>query len=665
MLTAAFILGTLAIAPPELTARIVEMANPQRLRETHVQLADHIHVAGTPGDRVTIERLSGMFRDAGLEVEVHAIWPLLCSPVSASLSVTVPQEIKLDIAERVLPEDKDSGGSAFGWNAYSASGVASGAVVYANYATRQDFAKLRELGIDCTGKIIIAKYGGNYRGYKVKFAQEAGAAGVIIFTDPADGGFTKGPVYPVGSYANDCCIQRGSILTLPYQGDPLTPGREASEHASRDDVASTPLPKIPCQPIGYGAAKEILSRMSGVAAPKEWQGGLGFDYRITSDGETQGVRVRLEVQQKREVMQTANVLGMIRGTEHPEQLVILGAHHDAWNHGAADPSCGTITVVEAARIFGELAKAGIKPRRTLVFATWAAEEFGIIGSTEWVEANQARLKSGCVAYINLDMASMGPQFGASATPSLYRAIMDAAKVVPQAGDATRTVYQDWAARSTLVPGRGLVPSCGDIGGGSDHVAFLCRAGVACAGFGSGGSAGTSYHSAYDTLPWYWKTVGSDYESAMMVTRMAAVTAASFAFDPQPAVSPSEYAHTGVASLVKAEKAAREAGLSTDGFEPLRADLVECALLLREHAADLASSMAIDRAWLAPDSESGLERRGWYRNLFAAPDENSGYDAWVFPLIRAAIEQRDQAALTSACVRTRERIAAVMSSIRSR
>jgi N-acetylated-alpha-linked acidic dipeptidase len=551
--------------------------------------------------------------------------------------------------------------------------VVEGRVVYANYGTRQDFAKLKELGIDCTGAIVLARYGGNYRGFKVKFAQEAGAAGIVIFTDPGDSGFVKGPVYPQGGYANECCIQRGSIVTMPFQGDPLTPGREATEHVERMKMEEAVLPRIPCQPIGYAAAKEILASMKGAEAPQAWQGGLGFPYRLTSDDGAQvGTRLKLSVQQERAIMKTANVIAEIPGTEHPEQRVIIGAHHDAWNHGAADPLCGTIAVVEAARIYGELARQGVKPRRTLVFAAWGAEEFGIIGSSEWVEANERMLIEGGVAYINLDMASMGPQFGASATPSMHRAIVEAAKLVPQAGDATRTVFADWAARSSGAAGGAeamlRVPVPGSIGGGSDHVAFIARAGVASASFGSGGSSGWSYHSAYDTLPWYWKVVGSDYESAAMMTRMSAVVAGGYAFEAEPVVSPQVYGRVGLEGIARAEKAGREAGLDVSGLERLKVAMVELTLNGLEARASgrggLAPSMGVDRAWLeaAGGGEGGLERRPWFRNVFAAPDESTGYDAWVLPMLQAAVERKDQAEFDLACQRTLARIEAAIAAL---
>jgi N-acetylated-alpha-linked acidic dipeptidase len=655
-----------AAVDASLAARLNAMVSTDRLRITHMELASEPHVAGTPGDERTIGRLMNLFEEAGLETTRHDIWPLLARPVRAEVSIVSPTPRSLAVQENAVDGDVDSRTSDVGWNAYSGSGVAEGPVVYVNYGTKQDFERLASMGVSCEGKIVLARYGGNYRGYKVKFAQQAGAIGLIIFTDPADGGHVSGPVYPIGGYANECHIQRGSVVTMPFQGDPLTPGREATEDAVRDRVEDAPLPRIPSQPIGYGAAKEILAAMRGVAAPKEWQGGLGFEYRLESDGGGEaGVRVRVEVKQERAVMRTANVIGEIRGTEFPDERVIIGAHHDAWNHGASDPLSGTIAVIEAARVFGALAMEGIKPRRTLVFAAWGAEEFGIIGSSEWVEGNERMLVEGGVAYINLDMASMGPKFGASATPSMHGVILAAAGLVPQAGAAESTVLEDWTGRTAPRPGLGRRPAIGNIGGGSDHVAFIARAGVACAAFGSGGSAGQSYHSAFDTLPWYWKVVGADYEPAAMVTKMAAMTAAAYAFEAEQPTTPGEYARVGMETLVAATKAATEAGLDASRLEPLKVAMAELAFAVRDAGTgmNVAGVMAMDRAWLLP--EGGLERRPWFRNAFASPDENSGYGAWVFPLLQAAIERKDAAEWERACVRTLERIEAAKVAARSR
>ncbi|HZW10723.1 MAG TPA: M28 family peptidase, partial [Phycisphaerales bacterium] len=493
------VFGGSSLAQDDIVERLNAVPAAERLRAWHDMVASVPHVAGTEGDRHVINELARSFGEMGYDVDIHEIWPLLSYPVSAEVEVMHPTIQAgaglLPLREVPLAADpySESTDVPFGFNAYSGSGEATGEVVYANFGRKEDFEKLRELGIDCTGKIVVARYGGNYRGYKAKFAEAAGAAGLLIFLDPGDTGYAKGDVYPRGGWQTDLCIQRGSIVTLPYQGDPLTPFVEATEDAERLDVDEVALPRIPVQPIGWGAARQILVRMEGPEAPADWQGGLPMSYRLTGGPD---LRVRVNVQQERRIAKTANVIARMEGALYPDQWVIVGCHHDAWGFGACDPTCGLISLLESARSFAELAATGVRPARTVIFCAWGAEEFGIIGSSEWVEANYDKLREKAVAYINLDMASMGPEFGASASPSLRRLVEDAARLVPQARAAEKTVFEDWLARSprTDNPGR---PSIGDLGGGSDHVGFVCHAGIPGISFGSGGSAGSSYHTAYD------------------------------------------------------------------------------------------------------------------------------------------------------------------------
>ncbi|MFZ4574141.1 MAG: M28 family peptidase [Phycisphaerales bacterium] len=616
-----------------LVAKSNQMVSPDRLRTSHMLLAAEPHVAGTPGDERVIGKIMASFTEMGLSPVRHDIWPLLCLPVSAELEVVSPRQISLSLKEAPVAGDKDSAHPelTFGWNAYSGNGDVTAGVVYANYGREEDFARLAELGVSVKDRIVLARYGGNYRGYKAKFAEAAGAAGLIIFSDPADVGFTKGAVYPEGTFFNDCCIQRGSIVTLPYQGDPLTPGKEATRDAERLDIEATRLPTIPVQPVSYGAAKEILALMTGAEAPKEWQGGLPLTYRYEGGDE---LRVRLKVEQRREIKQTSNVLAEIRGTEFPDEKVIIGAHHDAWNHGASDPTCGTIVVLEAARVLAELAAQGQRPIRTVVFAAWGAEEFGIIGSSEWVEANHDALLRGGVAYLNLDMASMGPNFSASASPSLKRAIADCVELVPSASAGDKTI---------AAIGFGEI---GTLGGGSDHVGFLCHTGVASAAFGSGGSTGSAYHSAYDTLPWYWKAVGADYASAAMVTRMTCAFAANLAYQrPIPSDPSASF------TLARDTARARAAEPNADaGWAQIAGKMDEARTRTeawvagardagsRDPGAVAATNRAmlrLDRAWLA--DRSGLPRRSWFRNHLVSTDESSGYASWVLPAYTAAVK----------------------------
>lgn len=643
----------------------------ERLLRLHLMLADEPHVAGTEGDWRTIEEIAGEFRAMGSgiegwDVEIEEFWPLLARPIDASVEIVGDETVALELRERAVPGDPASANtdplSTLAWNAYSGSGDVTAEVVYANYGTKQDFARLRELGVDCTGRIVIARYGGNYRGYKPKYAEEAGAAGLIIFTDPADAGFARGEVYPDGGWANECCIQRGSIVTLQYQGDPLTPGTFASQEAPRLPIEGVALPRIPVQPIGYGAAAQILERMTGPEVPDSWKGGLPLTYRLTGG---EGLRVRLRVEQTREVSRTANVIARLEGSGTPEeraQQVIIGCHHDAWVNGASDPTCGTIAMLEAARAFCEAARRGERPRRTIVFAAWGAEEFGIIGSSEFVERRREELTRDAIAYINLDMASMGPDFGASASPELKPLILACAKVVPAARKPEGvTVYDDWLARSQPRAVQQDVPpvpepSVGDLGGGSDHVPFLMHAGVPSAGFGAGGCAGNSYHSVYDTLPWYWKVVGDDYEPALMVTRMTLAFASRLADSPRVAHDVAR-TYRELATHARAiDTLAVERGLaSREGPDAWGVDaLARLAAAAERRAVSETADRGMNATgrWLSDD---GLPGRPWFRNWYVATDETAGYATWVLPALRKAIEAGSREEVERAAARLVEMV----------
>lgn len=647
----------------EFERRLVDVASPDRLRAWHDLLASEPHVAGTPGDLREVERIAKAFTEMGLEVERHEIWPLLCRPTAMSLEVLSPEHVTLLVKEDILESDPYTANPELtpGWNAYSGNGDVTGEVVYANFGTKEDFRRLAELGVEVKGRLVLARYGGNFRGYKAKFAQEAGAIGLIIYTDPADSGYCKGLMYPEGGFANPTCIQRGSILTLDYPGDPLTPGVEATKDAPRLQEADLALPKIPVMPVGWGSAQQIIGRMKGAAVPAGWQGGLPFPYRLTGGAE---LKVRLHVEQERFIGKTYNVIGRLKGASEPEKLVIVGCHHDAWGYGAADPLAGTICLMEAARLFSDAAKAGHRPARTMLFCAWGAEEYGIIGSTEWVEANAEELELNGVSYINLDMASMGVDFGCAASPSLHRVIADVAKVVPQArGTEGQMVSDSWTSRSPDAMDK-TRPRFGDLGGGSDHEGFVCHVGIASAGLSAGGSQGTSYHSTYDNLQWYRQTVGEDYEPALMVTRMTALAMHRLAYAPVIPLDVNAYPREFRRQLAGASKRGVETGFLGAGGEvateleglnaaagEVEARLGASVLGAPEDPAGLgalnAAILRAERAWL---SKEGVPARPWFRSMWVATDEDSGYASWPLPVLRYAIERRDRAALGEAVER---------------
>lgn len=645
-----------------------------RLRAHHDLLASEPHIAGTPGGARGAERLAALFRSFGLEVETPRYTVLLSVPVSASVSIVSPQPEELPLKEPAVAGDAESAHPDLpaGFNAYSSSGEATAEVVYANFGSKEDFERLAALGVDVRGRIVMARQGGNFRGFKAKFAEAAGAAALIIYPDPRDNGFAQGLPYPEGGYYNEHSIHRGSLPTLPYSGDPLTPGVAAVADLAperRLKAGDVDLPSIPVQPVSWGSAQRILSRMQGPPVPREWQGGLPFTYRLTGGA---GLTVRVAVEQRRELRTITNVIGTLKGSRFPEQSVILGAHHDAWNIGADDPLSGTIVVVEAARAFMEASRAGLRPARTLVFAGWDAEEWGIIGSSEWVEEHAQRLTETCLAYINLDAAVSGHRFDVAASPSLQAALEAAARLVthpnippqpwerfaPPAPQPQRTVFEAWLARAPGPDGR---PRAGTLGGGSDHVAFLSHLGVPCAAPGFGGGPGTQWHTNYDNLRWYRGMMGDDYSPHAALTSLVAAFIASLADADVPPFDPARAPGEALRHLDALSARARALGVGFDpapvrsAFEGMarEAEAALAAIADAARAGSLSDACAqtvaaalirADRAWRI---DAGLPGRPWHRNLFVAPDEDSGYASWPLPLLRVAVERKDAGALDAA------------------
>ena len=631
------------------------------LSRFHELLASEPHVAGTPGDARQIERIRAAFEAMGLEVEVHRFRSLLSRPVRAALEIvgaSGPSQpargvLALPIDERNLLADPSTAHPdlTYGWNAFSGSGDITAPVVYANYGLRQDYEELRKLGVEVRGKIVLVRYGRCFRGYKARFAQEQGAAGVILYTDPADAGFAKGQVWPEGGgWANDACIQRGTLNTLPYPGDPGTPGVFASDTATRLDPSTLDLPRIPVQPIGYGAAGMILARFQGPEAPEAWRGGLSMPYRLEGGD---ALRVRLMVEQERFVGESANVIATLRGTSNSGEFVMLGCHHDAWGFGSADPAAGTMCLLEAARCAAEAARVGVRPARTLRFAAWGAEEFGIIGSTEWCEANEASLSRDALLYVNLDMAAMGPNPSLAISPELDPVARVAAGIAMASTEPAETV----AERMGRASPDGI--RFGSLGGGSDHIAFVCRAGVPSVSIGAGGSPGTSYHSNYDTVAWYRATVGADYASPAMVTRIALALAGLVAQSDRPTWRVAPVAEACLRHLDGVIAVARDPSMRADlerlrpGFQAIaqRGAQVDAMLDRSMPAARAAEVQLRLRAFLQSFMDpAGLDGRPWFRSLIAASDRDDGYAPCMLPLIAEAVRDRDAARVAAAVAR---------------
>ncbi|MFN3589833.1 MAG: M28 family peptidase, partial [Spirosomataceae bacterium] len=446
-----------------------------RFRTHLTALTSAPHPAGSAQNEKVRDYLVETMEKAGWKSTVYPYDILLPKePGYSAVSVVTPVRIPLNNQEYVLPEDPYSAHPDLwpGWNAWSGAGNVTAEVVYANYGTKADFERLEKEGIDLKGKIVLARYGGNFRGYKAKFAEQYGAAGLIIYTDPADAGYMKGLVYPQGVFYNESSIQRGSLLTLDFTGDALTPfepalpldGTKKIKRLNQEEVG---LHTIPVTSLPYGSVKEIFARMTGKPVPAGWQGGLPYTYRLTGGAD---LKVNLNVQQKKDMVRVYDVIGKWEGTENPDEWIIMGCHYDAWSFGSTDPNSGTAMMLALAESMNKLAQQGIKPKRSILIGHWDAEEHGVIGSTEWVEQMHDELKAKAVTYINLDAAVSGRNFGASASPSMKQVILETTQKI-SFPDSSKTLFDVWKG------GKKQEPSIGNLGGGSDHIAFYMHVGI--------------------------------------------------------------------------------------------------------------------------------------------------------------------------------------------
>ena len=483
-------------------------------REHSRRLTAEPHVAGTKEDYATAIYVRDQMRSFGLAAELKEYDVLLNYPKRpAVVELIAPRRERLAIKEAVIAEDPVSSSSKIIplFNGYSPSGDVTAPLVYVNYGLPPDYAALKQAGVDVKGKIAIARYGNSFRGVKAKVAEENGAIGLLIYSDPADDGYMQGDVYPKGPWRPVTSAQRGSVQYLfQYPGDPLTPGKPSIPGVERIKIEdATNLTRIPVQPISYGDAKQLLQPLRGPVRPEGFQGGLPFAYHV---GGTNDVRVHLKTEMDYQVRKIWNVVARIDGTVEKDRWVIMGNHRDAWTFGAVDPNSGSAAMLEAARGFGQLLKNGWKPRRTIVLCSWDGEEYGLIGSDEWAEENATELRQKAVAYLNMDSAVSGANFGAASVPSIWKLIRSATRDVrdPKSG---KSVYQQWQDRfygsrpeaeltdaetgsdRTIAEAR-----IGALGSGSDYTPFLQHLGVPSLDMGFGGDYGV-YHSAYDSFHW--------------------------------------------------------------------------------------------------------------------------------------------------------------------
>lgn len=608
--------------------------------KAHLQkLTERPHVAGSATNEEVQRYMTSVMKAAGLDVKSYPYDVYLpATPGESFVEIVTPMRQTLTQQEDVLEEDPFSSDELLwkGWNSFSGSGDVTAEVVYVNYGTREDFEQLKQLGVSLNGKIALARYGGNFRGYKAKFAEANGAAGLLIYSDPKDNGYARGLGYPEGPYFNASTIQRGSLLTVDFTGDPLTPYEPAlpldgKKKVKRLNPSEVGLHTIPVLPLAYGEAQKIMSQMTGTPVPLAWQGGLPFTYRLEGGAH---LKVRVKVDQPINYTRVANVVGTLKGAELPDEWIILGCHFDAWGFGATDPNSGTAMLLSLSESLGKLAAQGYRPKRSIMIAHWDAEEHGVIGSSEWVEQLSDELGAKAIAYMNFDGGVSGKNFGASASPTLKRLITEASKEVNYPY-TDQSLYEFWRRDADE-------PRIGNLGGGSDHIAFYMHVGVPSLSGGAGGP--TAYHSNYDSYHYYSTFVDPEFQMGPTIEHLAGLMALRLSNRSVIDYDLMRYAVDLNSHFSSAEKKVKTYHNEFKGFATSKRALVslEDAAQSLAEALDQVSSEAISKKALKAINaqlialeksfieEKGMDYGAWYRSLYASTDPFSGYASWMLP-----------------------------------
>ena len=599
------------------------------------------HAAGSAAGLSVAKYALDLFQKWGLEAQIEQFEALLPYPVERSVEMIAPVRFKLRLAETPLKEDPDSADAKQlpTYNAYSASGEVTAEAVYVNYGLPEDYEYLKKIGVDVRGKIVLARYGKSWRGTKPKVAAENGAAACLIFSDPKDDGFWRGDVYPKGPFRPPQGVQRGSVMDMPISvGDPLTPGWASEAGAKKLTIKEAKsLMTIPVLPIGYGDARPILEKLTGPVAPEDWRGALPFTYHIGPGSSKLHLKLKLDSG----IRPVYNVVAKIPG-QNPNQWVIYGNHHDAWVNGAHDPLSGAAVVLETARVLAAMRLTGWKPKRTLLFTLWDAEEFGLIGSTEWVEKHQAELRNKAVVYINSDSNGVGT-LGASGSHSLEQFMEQVARDTkdPKTG---KTLLQ--LPRRATEPQQGF--KLGALGAGSDYVAFMHHAGVASLNLGfAGANNGGVYHSIYDSYAWYTRFGDKDFKYGKLLSEVMVRTILRFS---ESAILPFEFSRLAATIRQYTEEIDKQAGAKKVEWQIVPTELSRMDSLAKQFdvqvsrvsaiegsSALAAANTALGKVEQGLQIEGGLPQRPWYRHSLTAPGMYTGYGAKTLPGIREAVD----------------------------
>lgn len=667
--------------------------NPHNLDTWMQFLTSHPHHVGSPQDKLNAEYIANLFKQWGYQTEIASYDVLFPTPLTRSLELLGSNPFKAKLEEGTLKEDKTSGQKNEqlpSYNAYSADGDVTAQLVFVNRGTPADYEELDRMGIDVKGKIVIAKYGGSWRGIKPKVAAEHGAIGCLIYSDPADDGYAQGDVYPEGAYRPKDGVQRGSVMDMPvYPGDPLTPGVGATKDAKRlDRSEAITIMKIPVLPISYEDALPLLQALHGPVAPSSWRGGLPITYHVGPSTDN----VHLKLKFNWDLKPLYDVIAKLPGSELPDEWIIRGNHHDGWVNGAEDPISGMVAELEEARAIGELVKKGYKLKRTLVYCAWDGEEPALLGSTEWTEDHQEELKKKAVLYLNTDSNSRG-FIGAAGSHTLepfFNEIADAV-IDPQTGVsiqerkyASTLVNADKASRTKLIGNKNI--KLGALGAGSDWSGFLQHLGIASLNLGFGGEGdGGQYHSIYDSYDHYIRfgDPGFQYGVALSKTAgrvmMRMANADVLPFDVNVFYKTVDDYFTEVKTLVdntrmqtdeensmirdrlydlaKDPTKTYHAPKMKDAVPFLNFSDLENVMVQMKNRTEEFQKQYGDATQLPVEKQNelnqilykierslindvGLPRRPWYKHEIYAPGYYTGYGVKTLPGIREAIEQRN-------------------------
>jgi N-acetylated-alpha-linked acidic dipeptidase len=687
----------------EWEAKFRAIPDTANLRAYMERLSARPHHVGSPYDKANAEWILSKFKEWGLDAHIETFDVLFPTPKERLLELVAPTHFTAKIEEPAVAEDPTSSQHSEQlptYNAYSIDGDVTAPLVYVNYGVPDDYDQLDRMGVSVKGAIVIARYGGSWRGIKPKVAAEHGAVGCLIYSDPRDDGYTPGAVFPAGAYRPKDGVQRGSVLDMPvYPGDPLTPGVGATKDAKRLALKdATTLTKIPVMPISYADAQPLLTAMEGRVAPAAWRGGLPLTYHVGPGP----AKVHLRLQFNWDVKPIYDVIARIPGSTYPDEWIIRGNHHDAWVNGAEDPISGTGPEMEEARALGMLLKQGWKPKRTIIYCVWDGEEPGLLGSTEWAEAHAEELQRNAAVYINSDGNGRGA-LGVEGSHTLERFINGVAKDV-QDPEANVSVWKRLQFFRIAGEGRrAAVPPAerqeartrpdlriGALGSGSDYTAFLDHLGIASMNLGFGGEDGGGiYHSIYDDFFWYTHFADGTFvygkalaqTAGTAVIRLADAELLPYDFDDfsdtihhyideveklardkreeiiernrqideglyraiedprQPMKAPAKEAVPPILNFAPLENGLAALQRETEQYDKALAHATENggAALVRAQLKEVNDHLVlVERAFTLND---GLPNRPWFKNQIYAPGFYTGYGVKTLPGVRESIEQQ--------------------------